>query len=165
MGVLTCVYQVPVDVLKQFQKSTKKLDFLIFSQGVSAEDLGQASTWKPNACAFDKTWEDLMSILRQLGHHKAGSILEHGGSSLHASSSDIYCRYWRKTKLKQVQASLKGITATQLKEKAAKKADLTNWNGDPAYDMLDYYLQSFNQLSAMIDNAIEQGDALIAVSS
>ena len=74
MGVLTCVYQVPVDVLKQFQKSTKKLDFLIFAQGVSAEDLGQASTWKPNTCAFDKAWEDLMSILRQLGHYKAGSI-------------------------------------------------------------------------------------------
>ncbi|MFT4977537.1 MAG: hypothetical protein ACI8S6_003442 [Myxococcota bacterium] len=165
MGVLTSVCQVPLGVLGVCKRTPRLLDFFIYSDTVQATELGMADGWTAPRCGFDKEWEDLATILRQSGHRHAGSILEYGGTDLKYPGGDVYCRSWRKTKLKQIRTDLRGLTAAQLKTEALAVSDLTDWDGEAAHDMLDYYLQSFDELHAMILATIDQGDALIALSS
>jgi hypothetical protein len=165
MGVLTSVFQVPVEVLKQFKREPKKLNFLIYSDEVSAGELAMAEDWTAPTVSFDKAWEDMATILRQVGYYTTGSLLEYGATRLNSPNPDAFCRSWRKTKLKKMKSNLKGITMEQLKQKALSVEDLTDWNGDCAHPMLDYYLQSFDPLHAMIKDAIDKGDAIIAISS
>jgi hypothetical protein len=164
MGVLTSVHRVPVGVLKKFQKEPRLIGFLIYDDAVRAEALGMPAGWTAQKYRFDKEWEDLAGILRQVGHRTAGSLLEDGATAL-PEPSGSWCRYWRKTKLKRIYSDLRHTTQASLTERAMGVEDLTDWNGNPAHNMLDYYLQGFDELKAIILEAIEAGDALVAVSS
>ncbi len=163
MGVLTSVHQVPLPVLKRFRSKPSTLDFLMYEDTIDAETLGMPKAWRPATVGFDKEWEDLCTILRQLGYRRAGSILEYRGTGL-SHPGGAFVRYWRKTKLKTIDRDLGESTAATLTAKAASVEDLTDWNGDPAHHLLDYYLQSFDELRALIRSAIAAEEALVAVS-
>lgn len=162
MGTLTNMERVSLDTIKHLKRHRRALEAYVM-EGTLPEGHA-AKEGSPRIVGFDKGFEDMCSLLGQLGYGSARSVLEYEGTQLHVS--DFHCRYWRKTKLKAVVRAMRGTTQEELIAAAeSHDEELTDWMGDPVMSTeVWYYLDSFDDMMALIEAAISNEEAILAVT-
>jgi hypothetical protein len=164
MGIITRAYQIPPGALQPLVESPQHLEALRGYAGeLPTAALGLPAGWRPQTYDFDKSWEDLLRVLRACGYARAAALLDNGTEV--DSGSDAWIRYLTPGAARAVARMLASARAAELTRVGLERGVTDYWGEVLVLAMYEYVIGDIERLAAFFRQAAEAGTYILLVSA
>ena len=166
MGILTSAYIVEKRLFDLIIEDSNNLDIIEYPDEKAPEELGFDKNWNPIDHDFDKSWEDLLYLLRGTGFENVADILEYLVERIDYKYSDIYVRFLINSDVKELYKEIKNTSESKLKQICLEKGNITDYNGD-VFDewKLSYVLSGYDKFIDFIKKATKNENTIFFIST
>ncbi len=164
MGVLTTAYAVTSGTFDTLRQTDDNLDVIFYPEEKPPDALGLPKDWAPIQFAFDKSWDDLLRILKQCGFKTVYTMLDSRPRPLAYKYSDFWVRYLAPTAIRTLSEKLEKASVERMKECGLKKGLKDTDSFVMNEDDYDYVLGDVEQMKDFFREAAHAEQYVILVS-
>ncbi len=164
MGVLTTAYSVTSGVFDTLRQTDDNLDVIFYPEQKPPEALGLPKDWAPIEFAFDKSWDDLLRILKQCGFKSVYTALDNRPRPLAYKYADFWVRYLAPPAIGALSEKLEKASLERLKQCGLRKSLKDTDSFVMGEDDYDYVLGDLEHMKDFFREAARAEHYVILVS-